>query len=77
MSGVPANRPMLSGDRVYRIHWVLGTDRLRAVCHCSAEREFEDPVELWEWLHAHPSGHDPRQSGPEPAPAKAPVLASH
>ncbi len=51
-------RPMLTGDRVYRIHWVLGTDRLRAVCHCSAEREFDDPVALWEWLLAHPEGHD-------------------
>ncbi|MEU8639189.1 hypothetical protein AB0C38_43950 [Amycolatopsis sp. NPDC048633] len=51
-------RPMLTGDRVYRIHWVLGTDRLRAVCHCSAEREFDDPVPLWEWLLAHPEGHD-------------------
>ena len=51
-------RPMLTGDRVYRIHWVLGTDRLRAVCHCSAEREFDDPVRLWDWLLAHPEGHD-------------------
>jgi len=50
MTGVPANRPMLSGERVHRIHWVLGTDRLRAVCHCTAERE---------WLLAHPVGHVP------------------
>ncbi|MFF1607728.1 hypothetical protein ACFVYA_08095 [Amycolatopsis sp. NPDC058278] len=50
-------RPMLTGDRVYRIHWVLGTDRLHAVCHCGAEREFEDPVQLWDWLLAHPEGH--------------------
>jgi hypothetical protein len=49
---------MLAGDRVYRVHWVLGTDRLRAVCHCAAEREFDDPVRLWEWLLAHPAGHD-------------------
>jgi hypothetical protein len=49
---------MLTGDRVYRIHWVLGTDRLCAVCHCGAEREFDDPVELWEWLLAHPEGHE-------------------
>ncbi|NGY64685.1 hypothetical protein G7043_37815 [Lentzea sp. NEAU-D13] len=49
----------LTGNRVFRIHWVLGTDRLRAVCHCRAEREFEDPIELWEWLHAHPEGHAP------------------
>jgi hypothetical protein len=47
----------LTGDRVFRVHWVLGTDRLRAVCHCSAEREFEDPVELWAWLLDHPDGH--------------------
>jgi hypothetical protein len=51
-------RPMLTGDRVYRIHWEPGTDRLRAVCHCDAEREFEDPVQLWEWLLAHPEGHE-------------------
>jgi len=57
MNGVPARRSVLPGDRVYRIHWVPGTDRLRAVCHCSAEHDFEDPVELWEWLLAHPAGH--------------------
>ena len=50
-------RLMLTGDRVYRIHWEPGTDRLRAVCHCGAEREFEDPVQLWDWLLAHPEGH--------------------
>ncbi|WP_329061634.1 hypothetical protein [Amycolatopsis sp. NBC_01480] len=72
MNDVPANQPMLSGERVYRIHWVLGTDRLRAVCHCSAEREFDDPVDLWEWLLSHPAGHDTIRSGPDPAP----VLAS-
>jgi hypothetical protein len=32
------------------------------VCHCSAEREFYGPVELWDWLHAHPAGHDPAGS---------------
>jgi len=52
-----ANRPMLTGDRVFRIHWVPGTDRLRAVCHCAAEREFDEPVALWDWLLAHPEGH--------------------
>ncbi|GAB2781290.1 hypothetical protein [Amycolatopsis magusensis] len=52
------SRPMLSGNRVYRIHWVLGTDRLRAVCFCAADREFEDPIELWDWLLNHPHGHD-------------------
>ncbi|MCG5461762.1 hypothetical protein AB0K35_03150 [Micromonospora sp. NPDC053740] len=46
-----------SGDRVYRIHWVPGTDTLRGICHCGAERLAEEPVELWEWLLAHPQGH--------------------
>ena len=58
MNAGPAGRPRLPGG-VYRIHWVLGSDRLLAVCHCSAEREFDGPVELWDWLHAHPVGHDP------------------
>jgi hypothetical protein len=48
---------MLSGEGIVRVHWVLGTDRLRAVCHCGAERLFEDPVELWEWVLDHPEGH--------------------
>jgi hypothetical protein len=47
----------LTGDRVYRIHWMPGTDTLRGTCHCGAERIAEDPIELWEWLLAHPQGH--------------------
>lgn len=70
MSSVPAGRPMLSGARVHRIHWVPGTDRLRAVCHCSAEREFDDPVGLWEWLLAHPGGHDAAARGASGANAR-------
>ncbi|WP_304451559.1 hypothetical protein [Nocardiopsis sp. YSL2] len=53
------NRPMLRGDGIVRIHWVLGTDQLRAVCHCGAERLFEDPVVLWTWVLDHPDGHGP------------------
>ena len=34
-----------------------GTDTLRGICHCGAERLAEEPVELWEWLLAHPQGH--------------------
>lgn len=45
------------GDGVYRIQWAPGTDRLHAVCFCGAEREFEDPVVLWDWLLGHPA-HD-------------------
>lgn len=49
-AGVPAS----VDDGVYRIHWVPGTDRLLAVCFCGEKREFEDPVELWDWLLGHP-----------------------
>ena len=45
---------MLPGERVMRVHWLPGSDRLRGRCHCGAEAEVEDPVEMWEWLLAHP-----------------------
>jgi hypothetical protein len=65
---------MLRGDTVYRIHWVLGTDRLLAVCHCHAEREFEDPVQLWDWLLAHPVGHHTDLASiPTPNPPSADI----
>ncbi len=41
----------------FRVEWTPGTDVLRGVCFCGAEHEAEDPVELWEWLLAHPEGH--------------------
>ncbi|CAM02099.1 hypothetical protein A8924_3212 [Saccharopolyspora erythraea NRRL 2338] len=78
-SDIPGAAPVLGGDRVYRIHWVLGTDRLRAVCHCGAERIFEDPVELWEWLLAHPDGHradEDAPTGPAQVPPREPAHAS-
>lgn len=49
---------MLRGDSIVRVHWVLDTDQLRAVCHCGATRLFEDPIVLWEWVLAHPEGHE-------------------
>ncbi|WP_262700519.1 MULTISPECIES: hypothetical protein [Streptomyces] len=52
MSGTPT-------AEVYRIDWLPGTDVLHGVCHCGAERTSEDPVELWQWMLAHPSGHHP------------------
>ncbi|WP_413102917.1 hypothetical protein [Streptomyces sp. Inha503] len=58
MSGTPT-------AEVYRIDWLPGTDVLHGVCHCGAERTAEDPVELWQWMLAHPSGHHP--SGHHPA----------
>ncbi|HEY6794225.1 MAG TPA: hypothetical protein VI248_06045 [Kineosporiaceae bacterium] len=56
---VGRNPPVLQGQHVYRVHWALGTDRLHAMCFCGADREFEEPIELWNWLHAHPEGHRP------------------
>jgi hypothetical protein len=61
---------MLRGDTVYRVHWKLGTDLLVGVCHCGAAHDFEDPVELWNWLLAHPVGHRP---GPPAESATHPV----
>ncbi|WP_445518212.1 hypothetical protein [Streptomyces sp. NEAU-174] len=52
MSGTPT-------AEVYRIDWLPGTDVLHGVCHCGAERTAEDPVELWQWMLAHPTGHHP------------------
>jgi hypothetical protein len=59
---VSGRKEPLPGDGVYRIHWVPGTDRLLAVCFCGADREFEDPVVLWDWLLAHP-GTSPADHG--------------
>lgn len=70
----PPHPPVLPGENVHRIHWMQGTDRLPAVCHCDAQREFEDPIALWVWLLGHPEGHHPRPV-PEPAPAPAPSPA--
>jgi hypothetical protein len=68
---------MLRGDRVYRVHWIPGTDTLRGVCHCGAERAAEEPVELWDWLLAHPDGHRSPQAAVSPAqrPGRAGVRA--
>lgn len=63
---------MLPGDTVYRIHWRLGTDLQVGVCHCGAEHESDDPVELWEWLLDHPDGHRrpwPANQANQPDPA--------
>lgn len=76
---------MLHGDNVMRIVWVPGTDRLRGVCHCGAAHEAEDPVVLWDWLLAHPVGHEPADAEsedgtppsarPAPAPRRQPAPA--
>ncbi|MET8040598.1 hypothetical protein ABZU25_06995 [Micromonospora sp. NPDC005215] len=66
---------VLTGNRVYRIHWVPGTDTLRGICHCGAERLAEEPVELWEWLLAHPQGHQATAVTATGPPGRLAVLA--
>ncbi|MEU8195427.1 hypothetical protein AB0C10_16750 [Microbispora amethystogenes] len=67
-------RTASTGRTVYRIRWVPGTDRLHATCFCGAEREFDDPVVLWDWLLGHPEGHRARPAGAENSPAPAAAL---
>ncbi|MET7325461.1 hypothetical protein [Streptomyces sp. NPDC005549] len=43
---------------VYRVDWLPGTDVLRGTCHCGAEHTAEDPVTMWDWMLAHPRGHE-------------------
>jgi hypothetical protein len=65
---LPPPREVLSGEKVLRVNWLPGSDRLRGRCHCGAETEVEDPVEMWEWLLAHP---DHPAGGGEAAPPSA------
>jgi hypothetical protein len=73
---LPAPRQVLEGERVLRVNWLPGSDRLRGLCHCGAEAEASDPVEMWEWLLAHPN-HP--QGGPveTPPPAVLPPPPAH
>lgn len=48
---------------IFRVVWTPGTDELLGVCHCGAEHLASDPIQLWEWLLAHPEGHDSRENG--------------
>lgn len=52
----------------YRVDWVLGTDLLHGQCQCGAQRESEDPIELWQWLTGHPVGHGQAGSPKQPDP---------
>lgn len=44
---------------IYRIDWLPGTDILHGTCHCGREHTAQDPVEMWEWMLAHPQRHQP------------------
>ncbi len=48
---------MLTGRAVLRVVWLPGSDRLQGTCHCGAVHVAEGPVEVREWLLAHPEGH--------------------
>ncbi len=54
---------MAERPRLFRVHWVPGTDQLSGTCHCGAQCTASDPIELWEWLHGHPVGHDASGGG--------------
>ena len=56
--------PFPTGE-IYRVDWVPGTDVLRGTCHCGREHTAPGPVEMWEWMLAHPRGH---HVGPGPGP---------
>lgn len=50
---VAPNR-VLDGDRVTRVAWLPGSDRLRGECSCGRSAEAGDPIGMWQWLLAHP-----------------------
>ncbi|GAA1211527.1 hypothetical protein [Pseudonocardia alaniniphila] len=50
---------MLTGPGVLRVVWLPGSDQLQGTCHCGAVHIAEGPVEVWDWLLAHPVGHEP------------------
>jgi hypothetical protein len=73
---LPPPNEMLDGDRVLRVNWLPGSDRLRGRCHCGAEAEADDPVAMWEWLLAHPD-HPAGGSGQPEPPAVLPRPPAH
>ncbi|MEV4581250.1 hypothetical protein AB0K16_49255 [Nonomuraea jabiensis] len=48
---MPSRRGLL------RVVWLPGSDLLQGTCHCGAVHVAEGPVEVWEWLLGHPTGH--------------------
>ncbi len=59
----------------YRIEWRPGTDELLGICHCGADHVSADPIELWEWLLAHPAGHHGESEPVDAAGGLLPVTA--
>ena len=73
---LPPPREVLDGERVLRVNWLPGSDRLRGRCHCGAETEGEDPAQMWEWLLAHPD-HPAGRPGEPPVPTELPPPPAH
>lgn len=61
MNGVPLSE---TPREIYRIAWLPGTDVLHGTCHCGREHRSQDPIEMWEWMLAHPQGHQPQEHQP-------------
>jgi hypothetical protein len=59
---------MLTGPGVLRVVWLPGSDQLRGHCHCGAVHIADGPVEVWEWLLAHPVGHHATDAEATPEP---------
>jgi hypothetical protein len=56
-----SGRPLSEIPReIYRIAWLPGTAVLHGTCHCGREHNSQDPIEMWEWMLAHPQGHELR-----------------
>lgn len=75
MSGTDrASRETAGRRHVQRVSWLPGSDRLSGRCFCGAEGEAEDPVQMWEWLLAHP---DHPKGGADTPPAQVTPPPAH
>jgi len=68
---LPPPSRMLKGKTVYRVVWKLHTDVLIGYCWCGEPHESIDPIELWDWLLAHPGTHS--SDDPAGAPTDDPT----
>ncbi|MGB8383518.1 MAG: hypothetical protein WCG47_20095 [Dermatophilaceae bacterium] len=64
--GMPWLERHLPGKHVLTVRWVPGSDTLLGVCHCGAQHSAQSPIEVWEWLLAHPVGHEGAPGIPSP-----------
>lgn len=52
------------GETLLRVDWQPGSDLLEGTCHCGAVHLADGPAEVWDWLLAHPAGHEPTAAHP-------------